>query len=143
MRMTDDIRRTLVEKAAEATENSYAPYSGFAVGAALLTEDGEIFTGVNIENASYGAGICAERSAVACAVTAGKRRFTAVAVTAYDSKNRKAAEAWPCGICRQVLYEFSRDMEIITGTADGEIKMLKISELLPEGFGPEALDSGR
>lgn len=123
-----DIWKHLMELAKEASSRSYAPYSGFHVGAALLCEDGSIYTGVNIENASYGATLCAERSAVACAVSAGNREFAALAVYSPDGN------ASPCGICRQVLLEFGSDIDIIQKDEHGSLYVTKISELLPEGF---------
>ncbi|MGI6206152.1 MAG: rRNA maturation RNase YbeY [Anaerovoracaceae bacterium] len=123
-----DIWKHLMELAKEASSRSYAPYSGFHVGAALLCEDGSIYTGVNIENASYGATLCAERSAVACAVSAGNREFAALAVYSPDGN------ASPCGICRQVLLEFGSDIDIIQKDENGSLYVTKISELLPEGF---------
>jgi len=107
----------LLEMAKEAAENAYAPYSGLRVGAAILGEDGSIFTGCNIENASYGATVCAERVALYTAVSKGVRKFRAVAVTHI-----------PCGICRQTLFEFG-DMDVITPDA-----VQKLSLLLPEAF---------
>ena len=124
----------LFERACAARENAYAPYSGFRVGACLMTEDGSVFTGCNFENASYGATICAERCAAACAVNAGQRRFTAIAIAGNSA-------AWPCGICRQVLREFAcgPEMPVIVGPADGEFTVRTLEELLPESFGPEYL----
>jgi len=124
----------LFEKACQARENSYAPYSKYRVGACLLTEDGSIFTGCNFENASFGATICAERCAASCAVAAGKRRFSAIAIAANTA-------AWPCGICRQVLREFAcgPDMPVIVGPAGGPFTVKTLEQLLPESFGPEYL----
>ena len=125
----------LFRAACEALPNSYSPYSHFRVGAALLTDDGRVFTGVNIENASLGATICAERTAAVKAVSEGARGFVAVAITSDH------AYAWPCGICRQFLNEFSKDMTVICGPADGSapLKTLPLKTLLPESFGPEDL----
>ena len=130
--MTDE---KLYAMACAMLENSYAPYSHYHVGAALLCEDGSVFTGVNIENASFGATICAERSAVSAAVSQGKRRFVKIAIVGSGSV------AWPCGICRQVLREFAcgPDMPVIVGPAGGEFTVKTLSELLPESFGPEYL----
>ena len=126
--------QSLFEKAIAARENSYSPYSKFKVGAAILTEDGSVFTGCNFENASFGATICAERCAASCAVAAGQRKFTAIAIAANTA-------AWPCGICRQVLREFacSGNMPVIVGPYDGEFSIKTLDELLPESFGPEYL----
>ena len=121
--------------AAEACKRAYAPYSGFHVGACILTDEGHTFTGCNFENVSFGATICAERCAASCAVAAGKRRFAAIAIAA-------DAPAWPCGICRQVLREFAcgPDMPVIVGAATStEFTVKTLAELLPESFGPEYL----
>ncbi|MBQ2955129.1 MAG: cytidine deaminase [Clostridia bacterium] len=123
----------LVEMATEAMEKAYAPYSNYRVGACLLSEDGRTFTGCNIENASYGATICAERAAVCKAVSEGARRFTAIAVVGSGSY------AWPCGVCRQVLNEFSDHMRVIAGHAGHGYEAMALSDLLPKGFGPESL----
>lgn len=109
--------KELLSAAEKAAGNAYAPYSGLQVGAAILTEEGQIFTGCNVENASYGAAICAERAAVAAAVSAGCRSFHAVAVT-----------HMPCGICRQVLAEFG-NMDVVT---PGGVR--RLSDLIPEVF---------
>ncbi len=118
----------LYKKAAEISENAYAPYSDFKVGAALMTDEGRIYTGVNIENSSFGAGICAERTAFAKAVSEGERRFFAIAV--YSEKD----EAVPCGICRQFMYEFAPDITVITGKNSGRLNIRSLEELLPDGF---------
>jgi cytidine deaminase, homotetrameric len=121
-----------IRLAEQALDRSYSPYSHFRVGACLVSESGKCFQGANFENASFGATICAERCAVSCAVVQGERRFTKIYI-ACDS-----GYAWPCGICRQVLNEFkSGDMEIWVGSPVTEWKMLTLSQLLPEGFGPE------
>lgn len=124
----------LFEKAKQARENAYAPYSKFQVGACILTEDGSSFTGCNFENASFGATICAERCAASCAIAAGQRRFMAIAIAANTA-------AWPCGICRQVLREFAcgADMPVIVGPYDGDFTVKTLGDLLPESFGPEYL----
>lgn len=117
----------LYEIAEGARANAYAPFSNFCVGAALLTADGEIYTGVNIENSSYGATICAERTAFVKAISEGKRQFSKIAISAGD------VESVPCGICRQFMYEFSPEIEVIT-KADGVLKVRPLTQLLPEGF---------
>ena len=117
----------LYEIAEGARANAYAPFSGFCVGAALLTDDGEVYTGVNIENSSYGATICAERVAFVKAISEGKRGFRKIAVSA------GAEESIPCGICRQFMYEFSPEIEVITKAA-GELKVRPLTELLPAAF---------
>ena len=118
----------LVERARASRKNAYAPYSGFTVGAALLTKDGEIYSGANVENASYGLAICAERSAVASAVTAGQREFSAIAVAGPDS-----AATVPCGACRQVLSEFSPSLVVLYTTPDG-VSSTTLDQLLPLRF---------
>lgn len=124
----------LIEKAKEARKYAYVPYSRFPVGAALLTKDGEIYTGCNVENASYGLANCAERTAVFKAVSEGKREFKAIAVVG-DEK----ALSFPCGACRQVLYEFGPDMDVIVANLEGAYKIMKITELLANAFGPNDL----
>lgn len=128
----------LVEKAVKALENSYSPYSGFKVGAALLTKDGRIFVGCNIENASYPAGICAERTALGNAVSAGAGEFLKIAIA--GGKNGEITDYCPpCGICRQVLSEFfSEDFEILLYNGKS-IKSHRLSELLPQNFGRKEL----
>lgn len=129
----------LMNKAIEARQHSYAPYSGYRVGAALLCEDGSIVTGCNVENASYGATNCGERTAVFKAVSEGKRRFLAIAVA--GGKEGEMDYAYPCGICRQVLREFSnpKQMEVFICKSTEDYKEMTLEELLPESFGPENL----
>lgn len=117
----------------QVRERAYAPYSKFLVGAALMVDDGRIFSGCNVENASYGLTICAERSAVAQAVAAGVRRFTRI-VVATDIEPPAA----PCGACRQVLREFGPEL-IVESIGPHSRKQWRIWELLPEAFGPESL----
>ncbi|MDL2273348.1 cytidine deaminase [Oscillospiraceae bacterium OttesenSCG-928-G22] len=119
----------LISAAKQARDRAYAPYSGFSVGAALLTEGGEIFTGCNVENASYGACLCAERAAVSAAVSAGYRAFSAIAVISNGD-----APCLPCGICRQVLVEFSPDCVVVAASADGTYERYVAKELLPKSF---------
>ena len=125
--MEREMTQKLYETAKDAAKNAFAPFSNFHVGAALLASDGRIFTGCNVENSSYGATICAERTALVKAISEGSRRFAAIAVVSQDG------EAWPCGICRQVLYEFSPEMLVITGN-DEHLAVVKLNELLPHGF---------
>lgn len=127
--LSQDVYKKLYVKALEVRKNAYAPFSGFKVGAALLTDDGSIYTGVNIENSSYGATICAERTAFVKAISEGHRGFKALAVTAGSDQ-----EALPCGICRQFMYEFSPKMEVITGTDTEHLNVRTLEELLPLGF---------
>ena len=125
----------LLQEARWAAQNAYAPYSHFPVGAALLTPEGEVISGVNVENVSYGLTICAERSAVVRAVSLGKTRFAAVAVWATQ---RPYGAVTPCGACRQVLAEFmaSDALVVMADETTGAVKMLTMKALLPEAFGP-------
>jgi cytidine deaminase len=132
--ISDQDREALVAAAGEARERAYAPYSGFQVGAALLSDDGSRFTGANVENASYGLSMCAERTAVFHAVAQGVRRLRAVAVVASNDE-----PTWPCGACRQVLYEFGPDLIVISEGQDGRREERSLAELLPEAFGPDDL----
>jgi cytidine deaminase len=127
----------LMARAHQARKNAYAPYSRFLVGAAVATDRG-VFIGANVENASYGLSICAERVAASSAVAAGARRIDAVAVT-----SSAAGPASPCGACRQFLYEFGPEMTVIAEGALGERRTWRLSELLPDGFGPSDLESAR
>ena len=138
--LDEEIRNNLISKAYEARKNSYAPYSDYQVGAALLCEDGSIYTGCNVENASYGATNCAERTAVFKAVSEGKRRFRAIAIAGGSGDNM--GMAYPCGVCRQVLREFSEPSEMIIVVAgkDFGYREFSLEELLPESFGPDFKD---
>lgn len=120
----------LVEKAMIAQHMAYAPYSGFHVGAAVLADNGNIYTGCNIENASYGATLCAERTAIGKAVSEGAREILAIAITS-DS----TIFTMPCGICRQVMSEFcSHDMPLYLANKDGQFEKLRFDEILPHSF---------
>ena len=130
--MTD---RELVDLAFTMLERSYAPYSHFPVGAALLCADGTVFTGCNVENAAYGSTICAERTALVKAVSEGRREFAAIAVV-----GRGEDYCWPCGACRQMLYEFAPELTVLVGRGDGDFVKLPLKELLPHGFGPASLN---
>lgn len=130
--MTD---RSLIEKAVAAMKNSYSPYSRFAVGAALECEDGSVFTGCNIENAAFDCTLCAERCAVASAVSAGQRSFRRLAIYSEGNSYRV-----PCGTCRQVLWEFSPKMELLCVRADGRYVSYPLASLLPEAFGREQME---
>ncbi|MDO5388320.1 MAG: cytidine deaminase [Clostridia bacterium] len=123
-----DENRKLYEMALKAKEFAYAPYSGFKVGAALLTDDGIVFLGSNIENASYGATVCAERVAVFKAVSEAKTNIVKIAI-ASDTEDF----TYPCGICRQVLSEFMPDGEIILGNKT-HIKVCKVKDIIPNSF---------
>ncbi|MCH5199326.1 MAG: cytidine deaminase [Oscillospiraceae bacterium] len=128
----DDCRfPELVQAAKEALQNSYSPYSNYKVGAALLTEQGKIFTGCNVENGSYGASNCAERTAVFKAVSEGQRRFTAIAIAAEDTET----PPFPCGICRQVISEFcSQETPVLIYDGNGAVYNAELGELIPHAF---------
>lgn len=129
--MTD---KELMKIAEEARERAYCPYSGFAVGAALLTSDGEVYIGCNIENASFSPTCCAERTAFFTAVADGKRDFVKIAVTGGKKGEEPLELCSPCGVCRQVMSEFcSGDFEILLGSAES-IKKYTLADLLPLGF---------
>ncbi len=119
----------ILAAAREVRLNAHAPYSGFAVGAAVLASSGCIYTGCNVENASYGLTICAERNAVAAAVAAGEKSLSAVAIIADASE-----PVPPCGACRQVLVEFAGDVPVIMENLSGQRRMLSLHELLPWRF---------
>jgi cytidine deaminase len=119
----------LIAAAKDARKYAYAKYSGFEVGAALLTDDGKIITGCNVEISTFGLTICAERTAVFKAVSDGYRKFIAVAVASQSEK-----PARPCGACRQVLYDFNPGMEVACVNTDGVVDKFILSDLLPEGF---------
>ena len=127
-------RTVLTERAMSAKERAYAPYSGFRVGAALLATDGSITEGCNVENASYPAGMCAERGAISTAVARGVRDFVAI-VIATDAEQPTP----PCGICRQVMMEFAPRLEVISVTRGGADARWTMSELLPAAFTPTSL----
>lgn len=124
----------LIKKAIEMLNFSYVPYSNFHVGAAILTSEGEIYTGCNIENAAYGPSNCAERTAIFKAVSEGKKEFEAIAVV--GGKNGKIEDFCPpCGVCRQVLAEFcKKDFEIILAKSTDKYKIMTLEQLLPESF---------
>ncbi len=124
--MTDD---ELVKKAVEAKERAYAPYSDFRVGAALLTPNGNLYLGCNVENASHGLTVCAERVAIQNAVSAGEKDFQALAIST-DSEEFVA----PCGACRQVIWEFSKDLRVILSNDKGEVQVTCIADLFPRPF---------
>ncbi len=119
----------LITRARQAQQNAYAPFSHFKVGAALLTDKGQIYSGCNVENSTYGATNCAERSAVFTAVCSGARSFQKIVVVT-DSEE----PAMPCGICRNVLFEFSPNMEIVAVGASGKTERIQLSALFPKGF---------
>lgn len=122
--------RTLMEKAKEVSKKAYAPYSKFFVGACVLTENGNTYCGCNFENASYGLSICAERNAIGTAIANGDNKIKAIAIYSPSME-----DCYPCGACRQVIYEFrsANGVDVIT-EANGELQTHKIDELLPGGF---------
>ena len=124
--------RELLKIAEDARFNAYVPYSKFRVGAALLTSDGKVYTGCNMESASFGATNCAERTAIFKAISEGERSFTKIAIASDNSD--KNQPTWPCGICRQVIVEFADDIKVITGSSDGDIIETNIKDLLPHHF---------
>lgn len=130
--MTD---RELVERAFAMHEFSYVPYSHFPVGAALLCADGTVFTGCNVENAAYGSTICAERTALLKAISEGHREDWQTIAIAGQGEDY----CWPCGSCRQMLYEFAPNLRVLAARGDGQFQCLSLRELLPHGFGPASL----
>ncbi len=134
LKLTDEERQALIDLANEARRRAYAPYSNYSVGAALRTKSGKIFTGVNVENAAYPSTMCAERTAIFSAVTAGDREFEVISVVTDNGGS-------PCGTCRQVLSEFG--LETVVLIADGEGKLLQettVNDLLPGAFTPDHLE---
>ena len=121
--------RQLIQKAKQAMQQAYAPYSHFRVGAAVMTKQGKVFTGCNVENASYGASCCAERTAIFKAVSEGERELAKIAEVSESGKLTP-----PCGICRQVLLEFMPEGSVILEQGEGGIKIYTVKELLPVGF---------
>lgn len=124
--------KELIALAAEARRKAYAPYSQYAVGAAVLTASGKVYTGCNVENASYGLAVCAERTAAFKAVCDGEREFTAIAVVTENAGT-------PCGACRQVLAEFGPEMRVLVADASGDYRVYSLPELLLDFFGPSQL----
>lgn len=133
---TDVDKKQLAELARAAREQAYAPYSKYHVGAAVLTVDGDVFTGCNVENAVYPAAICAERVAITKAVSEGHRDFVAIAVATANAGS-------PCGICRQVMFEFAPDMDVYLVDDERIVAEYTMHDLLPDGFGPRDLAVGR
>jgi len=128
-----DERKKLIQLAAEARKNAYVPYSKYAVGAALLSGSGKVYTGVNIENAAFPVTICAERTAIFKAISEGEKELKAIAVV---TKNG----GFPCGSCRQVMAEFNPDMKIYIANEKGDlIQETSLKEILPGYFGPQSL----
>lgn len=121
--------KALIDMALKAMENAYAPYSGFKVGAAILCSDKKVYTGCNIENSSYGASNCAERTAIFKAVSEGEREFEKIAIVSSSGDF-----TFPCGICRQVLSEFMYDKTVVIFSEKDGISEFKVKDLLPEAF---------
>ena len=132
------VEDALVAQAREAQKKAYAPYSKFQVGAALETAEGAIFTGCNVENASYGGTICAERTALVSAVAAGHRSFRRIAITSSASE-----PVAPCGLCRQLLAEFGTQLDVISAGTNGTVKRWSLGTLLPEAFTGEDFQERR
>ncbi|WP_036611638.1 cytidine deaminase [Oribacterium sp. P6A1] len=138
--MAEKDLKKLIEKALDMRNSSYAPYSHYKVGAALEASDGQIFSGCNIENSSYGAANCAERTAFFKAVSEGVHDFKRIVITG-GPDDGELQYATPCGICRQVMREFCdpESFEIILAKSTGDYKIFTLAQLLPESFGPENL----
>ncbi len=134
--------KELISSAIEARKKAYVPYSGYMVGAAVLTNELRIYTGCNIENASYTPTICAERTAISKAVSEGRRRFLAIAVVGSPNGDVITQYAYPCGVCRQVMREFAdpEQFVVIVARSEEDYKLYRLKELLPESFGPEILN---
>lgn len=133
--------KEMITAALEARKKAYAPYSGYQVGAALLTRELRIYTGCNIENAAYSPGICAERTAIAKAVSEGWLKWKAIAIAGGKKAEEITQSAFPCGVCRQVIREFADPDEfiIIVAKNTDDYKVYRLGELLPESFGPDHL----
>lgn len=132
--LPDSKKKTLIDAALGVRQKAYAPYSNYAVGAALLGDGGEIFTGANVENAAYPTSMCAERSAVFKAVSEGERSFKAIAVATRNG-------GMPCGSCRQVLAEFGTDVLVLIADETGQmLQEIRVRDLLPYSFGQQDLD---
>ncbi|MEJ7848436.1 MAG: cytidine deaminase [Pyrinomonadaceae bacterium] len=121
--------KELIKAAAEVRENAFAPFSNFRVGAALVTEDGEIFTGCNVESASYGLTVCAERVAIWKAISEGKHKIKYIAVVV-DTEDLTP----PCGACRQIIWEFGGDIPVVMANLKGKTETMQMKELLPRAF---------
>lgn len=138
--MQAEVSKQLIQAALEARKLAYAPYSHYTVGAALLTAEGDILQGGNIENASYGATNCAERTVIFKAVSEGRRDFTAIAIAGGMEDAKPADYAYPCGICRQVMQEFvGEEFIIIVAKSVTDYREYRLRDLLPYGFGGESI----
>ena len=133
--LTLEEKQELIRMALAAREKAYAPYSNFMVGAALRAKDGRVYTGCNVENAAFGSTICAERTALLKAVSEGRRTgWTAIAIA-----GRGSDFCWPCGACRQMLYEFAPGLRVLAARGDGTFETATLDQLMPHGFGPLSL----
>lgn len=139
--LTAEVRAGLIRAALEARRFAYVPYSHFRVGAALLSKDGQVFTGCNIENAGYTPTNCAERTALFKAVSEGVTRFTAIAIVGSLEGKVNELVTGPCGVCRQALYEFGGpSLIVIMAKSEDDYIQTTLGELLPYGFGPQNLE---
>ena len=137
-------RKALIRAAFAAREYAYTPYSNFKVGAALLAKNGSVYTGCNIECATFTPTNCAERTALFKAVSEGVHEFAAVAVVgAKDGAPDDALITSPCGVCRQMLYEFAPGLRVLAARGDGDFQDAALEELLPHGFGPRSLEGNK
>ena len=129
MKLSTDVQKLLIRSAESVHKKAYAPYSGFKVGAAVLTESDAVYTGCNVENGSYGLSVCAERNAIAAAIADGHRQIRAVAI--YTPTNDATV---PCGACRQVLSEFNPDMNLLLVNKNLQVKHMHLTDLMPKPF---------
>lgn len=130
-----EIQKQLITAALKARKNAYVPYSDFAVGAALLSENGVIYTGCNVENAAFGPSNCAERTAFFKAVSEGERQFQAIAIVGGNRQKEPEHIVYPCGVCRQVMVEFCKpDFEILCAKSEEEYESYTLAELIPNSF---------
>ncbi len=133
--LSEEQKRELAGAALDARGRAYAPYSHYTVGAALLGRNGKVYTGVNVENASYGATNCAERTAFFRAVADGQREFAAIAIAGGEEGQEPAGYAYPCGLCRQVMREFCGEgFQVIVARSESDCRVFSLGELLPHGF---------
>jgi cytidine deaminase len=134
--LSEEVFKPLIEAAQRARSHSVAPFSNFLVGAAVQTENGKVYTGCNVESASYGLTVCAERVAIWKALSEGERNFTALAVVA-DTENLTP----PCGTCRQIIWEFARNADIVFANLQGDSEVFHVADLLPRAFDARFLKS--
>ena len=137
----EDLKRKLIQNAIEARKFSYSPYSEYQVGACLITKDGKLYKGCNVENAAYGPTNCAERTAIFKAVSEGEKSFAGIAIVGSKKGDTITDYAYPCGVCRQVMMEFCNPKEfvILVAKSEEDYKQFTLEELLPNGFGPDNL----